>query len=159
MTVWNSLTQTTFEFVDPRDLKTPVAMYSYKTKKLVTSGILVADEVQEFEQVKMLVGHMYHRTLKYSAHRFWKRSLGSRAHDRVEFFDKVFLPTHCPDHHVFPQTTGLGPASLKAKEQQIVYQKLGKIIAIDNGAVWNSLTRYFSQHIAPIITYFQTFFC
>ena len=30
------------------------------------------------------------------------------------------------------QTAGLGPASLKAKEQQIVYQKLGKIIAIDN---------------------------
>lgn len=29
---------------------------------MVTSGVLVADEVQEFEQVKMLVGHMYHRT-------------------------------------------------------------------------------------------------
>lgn len=220
-------------------------MYSYKTKKLVTSGALVADEVQEFEQVKMLVGHMYHRTKRkfkvIDPYRdgpleLEKESLELRddrgnvlgemtcqriAHGHViviptifskndehytlnevttllrddqektiakyelakvsESLDKTTLTTHfvtkagqplCrPDKQTITwktlkyqdaktglswsgssipeesnylavksplikgyvaQTAGLGPASLKAKEQQIVYRKLGKIIAIDS---------------------------
>ena len=219
-------------------------MYSYKTKKLVTSGILVADEVQEFEQVKMLVGHMYHRTKRkfkvidpYRKGPLAKESLEIRddrgnvlgeipcqriPHGHVlviptifskndehytlnevttllrddqektiaeyelaevtESLNKTTLTTHfvttagqqlcradkqtitwktlkyrdvktnrswsgssIPEESNYlavksplimgyvAQTAGLGPASLKAKEQQIVYQKLGKIIAIDNG--------------------------
>lgn len=47
------------------------------------------------------------------------------------------------------QTAGLGPASLKAKEQQIVYQKLGRIIAIDNGGNILGTKKYCNDRTDP----------
>ena len=235
-------------------------MYSYKTKKLVTSGVLVADEVQEFEQVKMLVGHMYHRTKRkfkvidpYRKGPLAKEMLELRddrgnvlgeipcqriTHGHVlviptifskndeyytlkevttllrngqkktiaeyelaevtESLNKTTLTTHfvttagqqlcradkqtitwktlkyrdvktnrswsgssIPEESNYlavksplimgyvAQTAGLGPASLKAKEQQIVYQKLGKIIAIDNGGNILGTKKYCNDRTDP----------
>lgn len=235
-------------------------MYSYKTKKLVTSGVLIADEVQEFEQVKMLVGHMYHRTKRrvkvidpYRNGPLAKETLelrddrgnvlGEMPCQRIpnghviviptifskndeyytlkeittllrddqkatiakyelakvtESLDKTTLTTRfvtkagqqlcraakqtitwktlkyrdaktgrswsgssIPEESNYvavksplimgyvAQTAGLGPASLKAKEQQIVYQKLGKIIAIDNGGNILGTKKYCNDRTDP----------
>lgn len=54
--------QTRVEFVDLKDLQTPISVYSQTKKKLVNCGKLHADKVQTYEQVEAVLGHIYHRT-------------------------------------------------------------------------------------------------